>query len=840
MSTSLSFDRYELQPQERRLLADGQPLLIGARAFDVLLTLLQRPGSLVTKHELLERVWAGLVVEEANLTVQVSGLRKLLGSELIATIPGYGYRFTGQVHAGPDQAPPSTTSPATPPSAHSGSLAPAALPAVRMAAPALVGRAADMARLRAALAAPGCVTLVGPAGVGKTALARAVSATWPAGAVWVDLAAVADGAQVPAALALALQEPLSPQEPLAPLLQALGQRLLVLDNAEHLIDAAAQLVHSLLLAQPGLGVLATCQLPLAVPGERVLRVDPLPLGEETPATADLTPETDSAVALFVARARAADHRFDPGAAPRPLLQAICRQLDGLPLALEMAAARAPALGLQGLHEALQQRFAVLTRGARTAPGRHRTLHAALDWSHGLLQPEEQRVFRALGVFAGGFTLDLAVAVAAEAPQDRWAVIDTLATLVDRSLVAVESGQQAAPRYRLLETLRAYALEQLDAAHELRTLRLRHGQALLNLFDAARATAAPAESVRQAVSEPDNGREALSWATTHAPSLAARLAVAVCSVSTFTPWRTESLRWLEASEPALQHSEVTDVERARWAMERARQYVMSDRPEAAVLAQRARDLAQAADDTRTVFLSNVVLVRSQALPAEQRRQAGAQMQALHQAHPQWQPRSSMQMHGSLAMLCSDLGDHEGQLQHRMQEQLAALAGGFQHAADSAETNIVSTLNSLGRHDEALARAQSALARLGDEDSGNLCYLWSELVTAQVSLGQHAQVRAGARRFWTLLQRYQREHLACHLVVMLVNEGQAEPAALAAGYLLQAMQAGGGGVPATSRNTLDKSTQTARQQLGEQRWEQALAQGRSLDEAGLFRCLGVHVG
>ena len=296
------FDRYELQLAERRLLRDGELVPLRARAFDLLVVLAERPGRLVTKDELLELVWPGLVVEENNIAAQVASLRKSLASELIVTVPGRGYRFAGvpQASVAAD-----TASPA-------GS---AALPGAQGTSPKLFGRDADLARLGAALDHPGCVTLVGPSGVGKTSLAFALSAAWNlraadagAKAPWLDLASLSEGDQVLPALQRALGITPSDGDPGAALASALGPgaRLLLLDNAEHLTDAVARLVPVLTSAAPALRVLVTSQLPLAIAGEQVERIDPLAL--PAPDASDTQALATGALAMFVDRVLAADRR----------------------------------------------------------------------------------------------------------------------------------------------------------------------------------------------------------------------------------------------------------------------------------------------------------------------------------------------------------------------------------------------------------------------------------------------------------------------------------------------------------------------------------------------------
>lgn len=550
--TALRFDRFELQPAERRLLVDGTPSSLGARALDLLLALVSRGGGLATKNELLDEVWPGLVVEEANLSVQVSALRKVLGGDLIATIPGRGYRFTGQVEAvGQPPAKPITAHTTAP------AVASAAPPAPRL--PLLIGRDVEFEQASATLAEAGCLTLVGPAGVGKTTLARALAAQAAGGAVWVDLAPLSEGRQVLPAFARALGIAEPDGDPIAALAARLGTRLLVLDNGEHVVDAAASLVAQLLQANPSMRVLATSQLRLAVAHERVHRLEPLtmPIGDDT---LDLHL---GAVALFVDRARAADHRFQPRPEHLPLLREICRRLDGLPLALEMAAARVPALGLTGLLRSLERRFAMLSGGRRDAAARHRTLQAAVDWSHGLLSPDEQALYRVCGAFSGGFTLDLlqAVAQAPEqtSPDDRdWWLVDTLAQLVDRSLVVADDGE--APRYRMLETMREDARQRLRAHGEEDSVLGRQLLALTALGRRVDKGPTIERKGRQAflLAEHDNLREAIAWGC--GPAGAAwrnevvELACLVAQSATFSSWRLVAVRWLEQCEPLAEHAD----------------------------------------------------------------------------------------------------------------------------------------------------------------------------------------------------------------------------------------------------------------------------------------------
>jgi hypothetical protein len=433
-----------------------------------------------------------------------------------------------------------------------------------------------------------------------------------------------------------------------------------------------------------------------------------------------------------------------------------------------------------------------------------------------------------------------VTVAGDARHERWALIDTLASLVDRSLVTADTGGDldGAPRYRLLETQRAYAIERLGEAGELPALRLRHAQTMLDLFETARTATTDQQRMRAlAIAEHDNAREAIAWATRHAPAIAVRLAPSLCQTATFTAWRLEALRWLEASEAALAHGSVDPVSLARWWTERSRQLLMSERPEAAAMAERARVYCLAGGDARTVFLVDSTLVRAQGVPDDLLATAIDELQAIHDAHPEWQPRSTMVMHGALAIACARRNDLEGKLRHGLAELEAARAFGLGVTTDAAETNVISTLNLMNRHDEALARSQALIARLGNEDSGNLPWVWSTHVNALVGLGRHAEVRACARHVWALLQRYERPLLAGKWTQMLSTEGRHEDAARVTGFLLQTCEAKDIPTTGETRQLLDAAEAVSRPALGSERWLRHVDEGRSFDEIRAFACIGV---
>jgi len=430
-----------------------------------------------------------------------------------------------------------------------------------------VGRERELAEVDRLLAAQRLVTLTGPGGVGKTRLALLAAAAaldaFPGGVWFVGLAPVADPALVPAAVAQALGVRETPGRPLVETLtDALRAKrlLLVLDNCEHLLPAAAPVVAELLAAGPGLKALATSRAPLRVAGEHEhpvppLGLPPLPDPLHPPSPAALS--RHEAVALFVERAAAVRPDFALTAASTPAVAAICRRLDGLPLALELAAARVKLLPPQALLARLDRRLAVLTGAPRDAPARQQTLRATLDWSYALLGPSERTLLARLAVFAGGFSLEAAEAVgagAAEAAAEGGAappldVLDGLGSLVDHSLLRQEAPPDGAPCFRMLETVREYARERLEQSGEAAAVRRRHAAYFLALAErAAPGLSGPAQGawLERLEGEHDDLRAALAWAAADEQSGAAGLRLAG-ALGRFWEARghfSEGLHWLE--------------------------------------------------------------------------------------------------------------------------------------------------------------------------------------------------------------------------------------------------------------------------------------------------------
>lgn len=475
MPQCLRFGRFELLPQQRQLLAGGVPVSLGSRAFDVLLALIEQPGRLVTKQALLERVWAGALVEEANVQVQVSALRKLLGADVVATIPGQGYRFTAVLEADD----------AVPPAAEAAGHATAIRHNLPQPRTRFIGREAALAACGALLDDARLLTITGMGGCGKTRLALQLvrpftqpghDDAFPDGLWFVDLAAV----QEPQRLALSVAHALGvPEEAGVSLLDRLAARLapqrtlIVLDNCEHLVEAAAALVDRLLNECAGVKIVATSREPLRVAGEQLFRVQPLSL----PAAADpAAMRASEAVRLFVDRAGLVCPGFAMDERNAPAIGEVCRRLDGIALALELAAARVKMLPVAEIAVRLDDRFRFLVGGSRSLP-RHEALHTTLQWSHDGLSEAEQRLFRELAVFAGGCPLDGAVAVATPAdpgaPFDAHDVLELLTQLHDKSLLVVDRDDGREPRYGMLETVRQFAQDRLAAAGDAPAARDRH-------------------------------------------------------------------------------------------------------------------------------------------------------------------------------------------------------------------------------------------------------------------------------------------------------------------------------------------------------------------------------
>ncbi len=431
---------------------DNQTLALDNLEFDLLRVLTLRDGQVLSRHELLEQVWPGMPVGIQPLQALVEKLRALLGAGAIVTVPGRGYRLA----LGDARKP-----------AHTPNHAPQTQSSANLPTPTvgMVGRDDDLAALERLLQQHRLVTVVGAGGMGKTtlALAAAHDASSRGATAWVELAPLQDPALLPGRVGQALGVAVAGNNPQQALVKALAAQdlLLVLDNAEHLLEAVAALAQALHDGAPGIRLLVTSQAALKVDGERQFRLGALAAPESNISVDEAL--TYGAVALFVDQAQAADRHFRLNADNLASVVDLCVHLDGVALAIKLAAARLPLFGLKGLQQRLTERFRLLGQGPRSAPQRQQTLRAALDWSHGLLAPNEQRVLRRLGVFGAGFALEQAAKTAGDEALDEWAVVEALGALVDRSMVMIDAQHEG--QYRLLESAREYAAAKLREAGE---------------------------------------------------------------------------------------------------------------------------------------------------------------------------------------------------------------------------------------------------------------------------------------------------------------------------------------------------------------------------------------
>ena len=480
----IAFGRFRVLPHRRELLAGDVPIKLGVRAFDLLMVLVATPRAVISKDDLLARVWPDRVVAEANLKSQILALRHAFGAErdLIRTVAGRGYQFIGDVQVMlPDGAARGAARSLA--SAGDAAAIPTNLP---QPVSELIGREEEVEEVVSCVRAGRLVTLTGAGGIGKTRLALAAARRllpqFPDGVWLAEFSALSDPSLIPATIAAAVGLELGGDEVSAPrVAKAIAARrvLLVLDTCEHVIDAAAAMAEALLRAGSAVHVIATSREPLRAEGEQLYPAPPLAAPAED--AEDLLKY--GAVRLFIERARATEPDLAPDRRGATTIAAICRRLDGIPLAIEMAAARVAALGVEELADRLDDRFHLLTGGWRTALPRHQTLRATLDWSHELLTDTEQVLLRRLAVFAGPFSLEAASAVLASNEIASPEVVVGLFSLVAKSLVVAEIDAPV-PRYRLLDTTRAYALEKLVESGEREQLARRHAAFYRDLFGRA--------------------------------------------------------------------------------------------------------------------------------------------------------------------------------------------------------------------------------------------------------------------------------------------------------------------------------------------------------------------
>jgi len=505
------FGAFRLLPAQRMLLEDGTPVRLGSRALDVLVALVQSAGNTLHKDQLIACAWPDTVVDEGVLRVNVAALRRALGdgrggNRFITNIPGRGYSFVAPVRREQGQ----ETAALQNRSALGGNL-PAPLTRV-------IGRTEIIATVVARVAQQRFLTIVGPGGIGKTtvaiAAAKALSGSYAGGVWFVGLGSLQDPALVPSAISAVLGSPPGLGDPLSSLVAWLRDKcaLIVIDNCEHVVGAAAATAEAMLKAAPQVAILATSREPLRAEGEWLLRLPSLEVPPERSGLTAAEALSFPAVELFYERAVATLDGFDLADADIPIALEICRRLDGVPLAIELAAAQVDVFGVAGLAAHLNNRLAVLTRGHRTAMPRQQTLRATIDWSYELLSELERRLLCRLGIFPAGFALEAAAAVVSDGDDAPTTIGEGIASLVAKSLVT-RDGSTPAGRWRLLETIRTYSLEKLSESGETNETARRHAEFFRKLI----VPVATSEVLRISVDdvarfgrEIDNVRAALDW------------------------------------------------------------------------------------------------------------------------------------------------------------------------------------------------------------------------------------------------------------------------------------------------------------------------------------------
>jgi predicted ATPase/DNA-binding winged helix-turn-helix (wHTH) protein len=472
------FGPFEVNVTERTLKKADEATTLGARAFDILIALIDRAGEVVTKNELMAKAWPDVTVEEGSLRVHLSALRKALGdgqfsNRYISNEPGRGYCFVAPVirRVGKQDK-------------ESGFAGLSNLP------PALgrmVGRDNEVREIRTRLRAERLITVLGAGGLGKTTVAMAVghaaSTDFSDGVFFIDLSTLRHQEQVVGAVASAIGLDHQFADPEDSLLKFLRTRkaLVIFDSCEHLIEKTAELAEEIFRHAPDVCILATSREALRTTDESAFHLSPLDCPPEQAGLTAIEALSYPAARLFVERVSARGNSFSLGDDEAPVVAEICRRLDGVALAIELAAGRAAIFGIRDTLVRLGSRLDLLKFGRRTANPRHRTLRATLDWSHDHLSEVERIVLRRVAILVGWFTLEAALAVAEEKGIGQSDIANAVGSLVDKSLIGSATDHQGIA-YRLLDTTRTYALEKLDASGEIECIAARHADFLTRVLE----------------------------------------------------------------------------------------------------------------------------------------------------------------------------------------------------------------------------------------------------------------------------------------------------------------------------------------------------------------------
>jgi predicted ATPase/DNA-binding winged helix-turn-helix (wHTH) protein len=546
-AASISFGPFRLFPAARAFEKNGVPLALGNRALDILMVLVERAGEVITHRELIARVWRGLVVDPSNLRVHMTGLRKALddrdGKErYIANVTGQGYCFVAPVEREAAVGRPTRVPDYPCGTARQRLVLPGALPR-------MVGRDDAVRTIAADLIAERFVTVIGPGGMGKTTVAvsvcHALFEEFSGAVCFVDVGAIADPKLVVPTVAATLGLTIQTDDVLPALMLCVRtlRILLVLDNCEHVIDAVATLAERIFQEAPGVHILATSREAMRVEGEHAFWLPSLASPSSNSGLSAAEALKFPALKLFMERAAAGGCRLELSDADAALVAKICESLDGIPLAIEFAAARVAAHGIAGTADLLERRLGLYWPGRRTAHPRHQTLHALLDWSYTFLTEAERLVLRRLAIFVGPFTPEAARAITCENGSNQAQVVDAVENLVAKSLVSAVTASDTT-RYRLLETTRVFAMERLEQSDEKPAIGRRHAQyfaAFLGRSD-TRGTyggRSPAELL-------GNMRAALEWAFSDDPIIAIDLAAGAVPILQELSLLRECHKWSGAA------------------------------------------------------------------------------------------------------------------------------------------------------------------------------------------------------------------------------------------------------------------------------------------------------
>jgi predicted ATPase/DNA-binding winged helix-turn-helix (wHTH) protein len=710
-----TFGPFRLRAPERILEKDGVPLKIGSRALDLLVTLVEHAPQVVSKRDLMARAWGRLVVNEGSLRFHIAALRKVLGDSesgyrYITNVTGRGYSWAAPVTFVASQA---TRNEAAAPysSTHSLPRRPTRV----------FGRDEVIRALARELTAQRFVSIVGPGGIGKTTVALAIAyevlAEFDGAVHFLDLAALADPRLIAGVLALQLGLTVTSENPVPAILGFLGGRrvLLVLDSCEHLIEAVAMLAEALFCDAPQVCILITSREALRAEGEWVHHLPPL---ECPPKDGALLTATQAlgfpAVQLFVEQVEASGYPLRLSDPDAPIVADLCRRLDGIALALELAARCVGRYGITGTASLLDNQFNML-HGRRTATPRHQTMTATLEWSHGLLSEAERLLLRRLAIFVGAFSLEAAVSIVAD-DLDAATAAEMLARLVEKSLVSLEVS--TAGRYRLLDTTRAYAAQKLTVSGERKTVARRHAEYITSALERLGWKAwklGGADGIEFFTSELGNVRAALEWSfEADDAGVGVRLAAASAPFFLRLWLLPESNAWCERAMSRLDPISSASLELELQTCFALALLNVSNSPKADAALLRALPLAQGLEDRVSQLLVMTAIYRHRLRSGDWRELSDLTARCEAVAGEIADPLANAIVHSLAAATFEQLGEHA---QAAEQARIACCypvhasrlnAAAFSHATPAGPRSVLArTLWTLGYPDQAVEMARLAV-------------------------------------------------------------------------------------------------------------------------------------